>query len=125
MRLSAIFLGLLMATGTASAEWVQIGETDSSNFYIDPATIRKDGNLRKVWEITDLKQRSKDGAMSVRVRTEYDCKNERFWTMSLSDHSEPMAGGETLNSFTYRDRDWRETPPGSVGETMLKIVCTL
>ena len=111
MRLAAIFLGLLLATGSAWAEWEPVFFTyDGDTNYIDPATIRKEGSLRKVWEILDLKQRHKDGEMSRRSRSEYDCKNERRRFMSISEHSEPMARGETLRSVTNTS-GWYDIPP--------------
>lgn len=38
------------------ANWTLVTDNDSgTKFYIDYSTIRKDGNLRKVWEVTDFK----------------------------------------------------------------------
>jgi hypothetical protein len=98
--------------------------TDTVVFYIDPATIREDGNLRRVWVITDSKQREEDGKMSTRARKEYDCKEEQFRILSLSTHSEPMAGGEILWSRSSDDSGkWEDVPPNSIAEAVLKIVC--
>ena len=113
---------VLIATGSAWAEWVKLGENKDANIYIDPASIRKDGNLRRVWQIQDLKQRNKDGEMSRRARREFDCKQERFRFLSLSSHSEPMAGGTTLFS-EGEDAKWHDIPPDSVAEAMQKFVC--
>jgi hypothetical protein len=38
----------LMLAGSAWAEWVMYSNNDTNTFYYDPATIRKDGNLRRV-----------------------------------------------------------------------------
>ena len=65
---------LLLATIPAWAEWVRLGETDTAIHYLDPATIRKDSNLRRVWELQDLKVRLPDGELSRRTLFEYDCK---------------------------------------------------
>ena len=115
-------VSLMMLAGSAWAEWVLYSETDTSTFYYDPATIRKDGNMRRVWELSDLRKRHKDGEISRRYRAEYDCKNERTRILSFSLHSEPMAGGEVLKNFG-EDKEWREIPPGTVVNTILKIVC--
>lgn len=122
MRTILCFLLALVAT-PAWAEWVKVSVSDTSIFYIDPASIRKDGNLRKVWRITDLKQRHKDGEMSIRGLDEYDCKEERLRFLALSSHSETMAGGETLWSKNYSDGEWQAIPPGSTVARVLKIVC--
>jgi len=113
---------LLLATGSAWAGWEKVSTTAEDTAYVDRATIRKDGNLRKVWEITDLKQRDTTGAMSVRARFEYDCKDERYMLLTLSTHTEPMAGGTTIVSGKGSEK-WQEIPPGTAAEHMLKIVC--
>ena len=120
----AVLLALMLVTGSAWAEWVNVGGSNMFNSYIDPATIRKDGNLRKVWSIQDLKQRYKNGEMSRRAKEEYDCQGERSRLLSLSFHSEPMAGGTTLSSNNFENPDhWTQIPPDSAGEIILKIVC--
>ena len=118
---------LLLVTGSAWAEWVWVTEADAADVYIDPETIREDGNLVKLWEVHDLKQLHKDGHLSRRIRTEYDCKEERLRFLSLSKHSGPMASGTTL--FTHdapgKPDTWRQIPPGTVANRVLKIVCAM
>jgi hypothetical protein len=113
---------LMMLAGSAWAEWVKYADTDESSFYFDPATFRKDGNMRRVWLLQDLRKRHKDGEMSRRYRAEYDCKNERWRILTISEHSEPMAGGSAMRSQSDED-SWTDIAPGTVTDTMLKIVC--
>ena len=121
MRIILCFL-LALVAAPAWAEWVKVAATDTSTFYIDPASIRKDGNLRKVWQINDLNQRHKDGEMSRRVRMEFDCKQERSRSIAISTHSDPMAGGVTLSSGDGSG-EWSAIPPDSISGTVLKRVC--
>ena len=116
---------LMLISCSAWAEWILIGQDDSgnSNYYLDPQTIRKDGVLRKVWEIRNDKTRNKNGALSVRVRSEYDCKNEKVRRLALSLHSGSMASGEVLQSFSYDDNNKLEIAPDTVAEALLKAVC--
>ena len=87
MRIVLIAWLILVAT-PAWAEWVKVSESDGLTGYVDPATIRKNGNLRRVWEIQDLKARgTKFGELSRRVLNEYDCKEERMRTLSATFHS--------------------------------------
>lgn len=120
---NALLLCLLFISGSASAEWVRVDETDELYSYFDPTTIRKDGNLRKVWQIQDLKQRGKAGELSRRYRAEYDCKNDRYRLLSSSFHPQPMASGMSLFQSTEEDTKWTDFPPKTVGETVLKIIC--
>jgi hypothetical protein len=115
---------LLLATGSAWAEWEKIAANNDATFYVDRATLRKDGNLRRMWSIQNLKQRNKDGEISRRIRYEYDCKGERSRALALSTHTEPMADGKTLFSSSGDLNDpWNDIPPESAGERILKIVC--
>ena len=116
------FVCLMMLAGSAWAEWVFYSETDTSTFYYDPATIKKDGHIRRVWELNNLRKRHKEGEMSRRYRVEYDCKQERMKFLGLSEHSEPMAGGEVLKTLG-EDKEWREVPPNTPLEITFKIVC--
>ena len=113
---------LMMLAGSAWAEWVSYGETETVTFYFDPATIRKDGNMRRVWELTDLSKRGRSGEMSRRMRREYDCKQERYRYLAISGHSEPMAGGEVLVTGG-EDNNWEAIAPDTVAETILNLVC--
>jgi len=117
-----LLFALLVVTGSAWAEWLKIGNIDSATFYIDPATVRKDGNFRKVWEIIDLKTRDKNGELSYRMRMEYDCKEERARILSATSHSQAMASGKELTSVIGNGQ-WNDLPPDSNSETTLKIVC--
>lgn len=122
MRLITTMLALLLASSGAWAEWMGVSKTDKAVFYIDPATIRKDGNLRKVWEVTDYRSRAEKGHLSFRSRKEYDCKLERFRFLSGSEHTGQMATGETINSYDASS-PWFDIPPNSSSEHILKIVC--
>jgi hypothetical protein len=119
-----IIIGCLLATSGASAlaEWTPYFLLGDVVFSIDHETIRRDGSMRKVWQIHDYKQLGKYGEMSVRMRTEYDCQAERHRVLSISLHSENMASGETLKSTSHVGL-WLDIPPGSAAEVALKIVC--
>lgn len=113
---------LMMLAGSAWAEWVVFGETDTATSYFDPATIRKDGNMRRVWELQDLRKRGRGGEMSRRMRYEYDCKQERMRILGFSFHTEPMAGGKILLT-AGEENNWGAIAPGTIVETILNIVC--
>ena len=114
---------LAIISASAFAEWTLVFKLEEIDFYIDYQTIRKEGSTRKVWEIQDLKQRHKDGEMSRRFRTEYNCKDERFRFLAASEHYENMGLGNTLSDSSYTGK-WGEIPPNSAAEKILKIVCS-
>ena len=117
------FVCLMMLAGSAWAEWVVYSkDEEDGTFYLDPATIRKDGNMRRVWRVQELKQRTADGEKSRRMRIEYDCKEERYRILSASVHSEPMAGGTVLTQEGEAN-DWTAIPPNTTGERVFNLVC--
>ena len=113
---------LMMLAGSAWAEWVMYDTGGTTTFYYDPATIRKDGNMRRVWQLTDFRMRNKYGEMSRRYRIEYDCKQELLRYLYLSTHSQSMAGGTIFETYG-EDNSWTAIAPDTIDEIMRKIVC--
>ena len=120
----ALTLLLLFAAAPVLAEWVRVGRTDAAVHYVDPATVRKDGNLRQVWALQDMVRWGDDGIRSIRSLQEYDCALQRFRYLTLETHSEPMAGGWILATHNLRDA-WSDRPPGTKASAIGKIVCGL
>ena len=96
MRIVLVAL-LMLANTSAWAEWERLGETDEFIQYIDPATIRKDGNFIRVWALQDRQVQNADGVRSIRALEEYECKQVRSRLLSLSVHSGSMATGNVIN----------------------------
>jgi hypothetical protein len=118
----ALTLSLILAAAPAWAEWVKVGRTVAAVHYVDPATVQKDGSLRRVWALQDMVETSPEGVMSIRALQEYDCADERFRYLSLAAHSRSMARGEVLAEHELRDA-WNSRPPGAKASAIGKIVC--
>ncbi len=113
---------LIAAAAPAWADWVRVAESDMAVHYVDPATIRTDGNRRTVWELADLKKKGTFGEASNRTLGEFDCQRRRSRIHEISGYSEPMAGGRALFSIHNHD-SWAEVAPGSRADTVFRIVC--
>jgi hypothetical protein len=118
---------LILFASPAWADWTLVTTNDNgTKFYIDYSTIRKDGNLRKVWEVTDFKNSETfNGAvyLSVRTRAEYDCKEERKRTLTATAHSGLLAQGNIVWKGESPS-NWDYLPPDTSGFEMLKWVCS-
>ena len=118
-----VLLGLLtLAATAANAEWVKVGGRGSDAYYIDPATVQKEGNTRKAQTLTDLKARGRHGELSRRSLDEYDCNARRRRVLSLTEHSAQMGDGNVL----VRDQvggKWYHVQPGTAGEIKMNAVC--
>ena len=118
----SFLVALILLASSAQADWAKMGETDEGSFYIDTASVLRDGHVRQVWELTDLKQRDEGGEMSRRTRVQYDCKRGRTQVLSISTHWEPMAAGATLLSVA-REGLWKEVPPETAYAAAFKLLC--
>jgi hypothetical protein len=123
LRNSFLFIFLIVSLTPAQAEWEKITENNNLINYIDKSTIKKDGNTRKVWRLTDLKNREITGEMSIRMMVEHDCKEDLFRYLSVSNHSEPMAGGRIINQGRKDEKEWNAVPPETLSATIHKILC--
>jgi hypothetical protein len=122
-RNSLVMLFLAILITPAQAQWEKISENNDLINYIDKSTIKKDGNLRKIWRLTDLKKREITGEMSIRMMVEHDCKEDLFRYLFVSNHSDPMAGGRIINQVRKDEKEWSQVPPETLSATIHKIVC--
>jgi len=121
MRL-VLILSLLLAAAPAWAEWERVGRTNAAVHYVDPATLRKDGNLRRVWALQDMRDTSPEGVMSIRALQEYDCAQARFRFVSVAAHAGPMAQGRVVAAHELHD-DWDERPAGAKPSAIERLAC--
>jgi hypothetical protein len=74
--LSLIIL-LLLSSGPVNAEWVEVGGYDRLTSYTDTATIRRKGNVVRMWDLIDFKTVQTSAGkpyLSVKAVREYDCR---------------------------------------------------
>ena len=123
IAIKILLLLSLFVTGSASADWMLVLTTKTETYYMDPSTVVKEGNLRRIWVIRNKNQRDKKGIISFRSKEEYDCANDRLRVLAFSSHSEPMAEGNTITDLSSHVENWREIPPRTVNDFLLKTVC--
>ena len=131
MKRLLLGLMLLVTATAASAEWTIAGETrggtDDYIQYVDRATIRRNGDLVKMWGLTDFKTVQKaaggESYLSGKTQWEFDCKDEKVRSLAFTWFGGQMGSGKVV----YADGDvrgkWQPIEPGSVGETQWKIAC--
>ena len=92
---------LLLVSAPAWTEWTLVRGDEQFEFYSDPSTIRKKGNMVKMWSLNDYKvaQRTEEGKvyLSARHHGDYDCEGKRFRVLNFSYHSGQMAGGSVVS----------------------------
>ena len=124
MFIKSLFLALLFVSGSAFAEWRFIEESSLGDmYYIDPTTIRKDGNLRTMWIKAEFKIREKDGAISTREKLEIDCKKEAVRMLASASFADPNLMGQVIESMDYPNRPFRAIAPATINDTLMQRVC--
>lgn len=126
MRKAVLAMMLAVVSSGATAAWLDVGDTEAVTAYVDPATIRKAGNVVTMWDLLDYKKAQEIPSgktfMSVRAQTEYSCKEKNSRPLTASAHSEKMARGGTVHAVN-EPGSWRPVPPGTLDEALWKIAC--
>jgi hypothetical protein len=121
MRMLLLTLTLL-ASEPVLAGWVQYGEADSGSFYFDPSTIKRNGDVVRVWNLTNNKGHDKSEAQSVVEFVEFNCLQGHASYLVRNSHSEKMGLGKQTDSQTLPSEHWYPVPT-SAGQMLMKIVC--
>lgn len=116
------------SSGTAT-NWVKVGHglnEGGTDYYADPSTIRRSGNMAKMWSMLDHNTRQISNSrpyFSAKLLQEYDCKSERIRELFFTKHSGQMGAGNIVHTDDGIPSNWIPTPPGSVGDGLWKIAC--
>ena len=121
-----VALIFLVLSSHAVADWVRIGETRIFVSYIDPATIRRNGNLVKLWMLTDFKTIQLKAAVpfwSMKAQSEFDCTEELWRVLYASEHTENMGRGRRSARNNAVNAEWFPISPGAMEETLWNVAC--
>lgn len=112
---------LLLATSSYPGELLFVGEGYQSRIYIDPTTIKKDGDKRLVVTYTNYVKRDENGMMSTVSLSEYDCNTKLRRIVEVSGYSLSTGYGKRIATET--STPWVTTPKGSPADSVSAIVC--
>jgi hypothetical protein len=126
-----IYLILILHINHANAEWVFYGKSSTGAEYsYDPSTIKRKGNLVKLWGLTNYFQEEQNEIVNKNFISEinllnFNCNDESFMSSSLNQYSKLNGSGEVIYSNTRKvdHSDFLPIPPNSVGSKLLLIVC--
>lgn len=129
LMMKSFVLLLVGISPPAWAAWVFVASSQGASQYVDPETIRKTQNGRRAWNLMDYAnlQRDSEGESyrSEMVLSEFDCAGESFRSLQISYHSGRMGLGGVVWSGSSSTPKWRVVAPGSIGEVLLKSVCSV
>jgi hypothetical protein len=127
VRRILLALAFLLAAGGARAEWYSLGRTDTFRLYLDPQTIRMNGDLAQVWQLMDFTVAQWADAQtaigSIKSLLEYDCAQPRSRTLLAEAYTEQMEAGRMVASERVQDPQWEIVAPGSTAEKIRQTAC--
>ena len=88
-----------------SMQWKKYAVSDGVpiDFYFDPTSIRRDGDIVKFWHLMDYKSPSQiEGHLSTTFETEFDCKQKQTRVIYSASFSGNMGSGKV---FRLSDHD--------------------
>ena len=121
---STSFSGLTKDDEDYDIKWTKVEEdVKGNNFYVDYGSIRKDERFVYYWVLSDYIESSKSGIFSNKSYKQGVCNLSKYKSLRYFFHKEPMGRGDSIID-NDPDKDWTNTSPNSVEETILKSVCS-
>ncbi len=126
-RMIALAVLLAVVSSDAAAEWIKVGGASSADIYVDPATIRRTGNIVEVVALYDLKTAivSKTNGIpyaSQKSQSDYNCVETKWRMLQFWWYSKNMGEGKMVEAEadTY---EWAPVRPGSGAQILWQRVC--
>ncbi|MFI5247916.1 MAG: surface-adhesin E family protein, partial [Nitrospirales bacterium] len=97
---------LILSSGPVYAEWVSVGRNVEEGLtpytvYVDLDTIRRDGDVVKLWALMDFRTIQTEPSpshLSVKSQREFNCTDEHVRLLALTAFSGHMGSGEAVYS---------------------------
>ena len=130
----AFFLGfcivitlLVLSSEPVHAEWMLVSGDDATGLavYVDPGTIRRNGDLAKMWQLLDyrtVQTVAGDSLLSMKRFSEYDCTAERTRLLGYTWFSGNMGSGK-LGYSNSDETKWIPVAPQSMNQTLWIFAC--
>ncbi|MGQ0694675.1 MAG: surface-adhesin E family protein [Nitrospiraceae bacterium] len=127
-RLPLIIL-LVLSSGPAFAEWVALDEKYQSpglqTVYVDPDTIRREGNLVTLVILVDwtsMQGHRFHRFMSTKTHKQFDCADKRLRLLAFTEFSRHMGTGRPANGYVDKN-NWLPVEPESINQALWEVAC--
>jgi hypothetical protein len=121
----ALIACLFLSNSPAYAEWVKFSDGDRGTLYTDASTLRRYGNLARMWELINFQalQASRHPYFSMKVVREYDCTVEQIRIIALYVYSGQMGTGKMVDSDEQERVKWKPVMPDSLEHGLWEFAC--
>ena len=122
-RLNFVIVLLLLSSTQAYAEWLELISDDKRSVYIETDLIIPYLTDRKMAkELHEYKVARNDGATSLRIRSDYDCKKRMFRTLAVDRVAGEMGVGKII-SLSDEPSKWKKIKKTDGLSKVLDFVC--
>ncbi len=126
MRAVILMLLLTAASDIAVADWEPVASGANATGYVDRSSIRKSADSVTMQVLIDYQKPPFDGNnlpyLSLTMRNEYHCAEQRFRVLTINSHTEHMGQGEQPYK-TNEPSEWEPVPTTSIQKMMWSIAC--
>jgi hypothetical protein len=128
---------LFLSTVPAYAEWVAV-EKDYllpglQTVYVDPGTIRREGNLVTMWQLIDFKWMQGNQGIgplgfgphrffSTKTHKQFDCAEKRLRLLAFTEFSRHMGTGIPANGYVDTG-NWLPVERESINQALWEVAC--
>lgn len=128
LSVSFLITFLLLNAWPVLAEWELVSGDDSAKLtvYVDRETIRRQGNLVKMWQLYDYKTVQTvagDSLMSIQRHNEYNCTDPHTRMLAYTWFSSNMGQGRVVYK-TAEEQQWAKVIPRSIDQALWKVACS-
>jgi hypothetical protein len=122
---------LMLSSVPAYAEWVAVEKdyllSGLQTVYVDPDTIRREGNLVTIWQLIDFKWMKGNGRgahrfFSTKTHKQFDCAEKRLRLLAFTEFSQHMGTGISADGYVDKD-NWLPVEPESISQALWKVAC--
>ena len=129
--LCSLSIFLFLSSIPAYAEWEAV-EKDYllpglQTVYVDPESIRREGNLVTMWQLIDFKwmqgnPRGPTRFLSTKTQKQFDCADHRFRLLAFIEFSRRMGAGIRTDGYVDTD-NWLPVKAESISHALWEVGC--
>ena len=129
--LCSLIIFLSLSSIPAYADWVAV-EKDYllpglQTVYVDPESIRREGNLVTIWQLIDFRwmqgnPRSPHRFLSTKTHKQFDCAGKRVRLLAFTEFSRGMGTGMPRDGYVDKD-NWLPVEAESISHALWEAAC--
>ena len=129
--LCSLIIFLSLSSIPAYAEWVAV-EKDYllpglQTVYVDPESIRREGNLVTIWQLIDFKwmqgnPRGPHRFLSTKTHKQFDCVGKHVRLLAFTEFSRGMGTGMLRDGYVDQD-NWLPVEAESMSHALGEAAC--